>query len=90
MEPKMKFETINSSKITWTIYPSNEWDDSTAEYCADGDGLVTIKAKKCGCFVLFDEIEFLASFKTLPEALEAGQNWLANDYPEIFEEAQIS
>jgi hypothetical protein len=81
----MKLKTINSSKITWTIYPADSWEDFTESYCADGDGIVTIKAKKCGCFVLSDELEFLASFKTLSEALEGGQMWLANDYNEVFQ-----
>jgi hypothetical protein len=84
----MKLQTINSSKITWTIYPADTWEGYIEQYCADGDGIVTIKAMHCGCFVLSDEIEFLASFKTLTEALEGGQMWLANDYPWIFEEAQ--
>jgi hypothetical protein len=82
----MQFKTIDSSKITWTIYPADSWEDFTESYCADGDGLVTIKAKKCGCFVLSDELEFLKAFDTLAEALEGGQLWLANDYNEVYQE----
>jgi hypothetical protein len=84
----MKLKTINSSKITWTIYPGDSYEMFTEQYCADGDGIVTVKAMKCGCFILSDELEFLASFKTLTEALEGGQMWLANDYPWVFEESQ--
>ena len=84
----MKYETIDSSKITWTIYPADQWEDYTHSYCADGDGLIVIEAKRCGCFVLKQEIEFLASFKTLTEALEGGQMMLANDYNEIFKSAR--
>ena len=84
----MRLKTINSSKITWTIYPGDSYEMFTEQYCADGDGIVTVKAMKCGCFILSDELEFLASFKTLTEALEGGQMWLANDYPWVFEESQ--
>lgn len=84
----MKLQTIDSSKITWTIYPADSYELFSDQYCADGDGIVTVKAMKCGCFVLSDEIDFLASFKTLAEALEGGQSVLANDYPWVFEESQ--
>ena len=84
----MRLKTINSSKITWTIYPGDSYEMFIEQYCADGDGIVTVKAMKCGCFILSDELEFLASFKTLTEALEGGQMWLANDYPWVFEESQ--
>lgn len=80
----MKNDTVTSSKITWTIYHA-DWEDNAGWYCADGDGLIVVEAKRCGCFVLKQETEFLASFKTLAEALEGGQMMLANDYNEIFQ-----
>lgn len=82
----MHFDTIDSSKITWTAYPAEAWEDFTTEYCADGDGLVTIKALKKGGFVLSDELEVLKTFDVLADALEGGQMWLANDYNDVYQE----
>jgi hypothetical protein len=79
----MKLKTIDSSKITWTIYPADEY--SLESYCADGDGLVQIKSNKSGSFDLYDELELLANFTSLSAALEGGQMWLANDYNEVFQ-----
>ena len=84
----MKLKTIDSSKITWTIYPADEHDDFLESYCADGDGLVQVKQNKQGRFDLYDEMEQLASFDTLAQALEGGQMWLANDYNEVFQSAR--
>lgn len=84
----MKLQTINSSKITWTIYPADAHSDFLESYCADGDGLVQVKQTPTGRFELFDEMERLASFDTLAEALEGGQMWLANDYNEVFQSAR--
>jgi len=84
----MKLQTIDSSKITWTIYPADEDSDFLESYCADGDGLVQVKQNKQGGFDLYDEMEQLASFDTLAQALEGGQMWLANDYNEVFQSAR--
>lgn len=84
----MKLQTIDSSKIKWTIYPAEEHSEFLESYCADGDGLVQIKKNQSGRFELFDEMEQLASFDTLIEALEGGQMWLANDYNEVFQSAR--
>ena len=84
----MKLKTIDSSKITWTIYPADEDSDFLESYCADGDGLVQVKQNKQGRFDLYDEMEQLASFDTLAQALEGGQMWLANDYNEVFQSAR--
>lgn len=84
----MKLQTIDSSKITWTIYPADEDSDFLESYCADGDGLVQVKQNKQGRFDLYDEMEQLASFDTLAQALEGGQMWLANDYNEVFQSAR--
>ena len=84
----MQLQTIDSSKITWTIYPRDEDDSFLESYCADGDGLVQVKKNKQGRFELYDEMEQLASFDTLAEALEGGQMWLANDYNEVFQSAR--
>ena len=84
----MKLQTINSSKITWTIYPADDHSDFLQSYCADGDGLVQVKQTPTGRFELFDEMERLASFDTLAEALEGDQMWLANDYNEVFQSAR--
>ena len=84
----MRLSTIKSSKITWTIYLGDSWNDFTEQYCADGDGMVVVKTMRDGGFVLEDQGDVLASFDDVGTALEAAQDRLESDYPCVFEESQ--
>jgi hypothetical protein len=84
----MKLDTINSSKITWTIYPSDSWQDFTELYCADGDGMLTVQHMRDGSFIVDEQGEVLSHFDNLVDALEAAQAHLLVAYPCVFEESQ--
>lgn len=81
--------TVNSSKITWTIYQGSKYDDYVQEsYCADGDGILSVQKHKLGVYiVLRQEGQFEGAYASLEEALEVAQNCLEEDMPEVFEEA---
>jgi hypothetical protein len=84
----MRLKTINSSKITWTIYPSDSWQDFTAQYCADGDGMLTVKHMRDGSFIVDDQGEILSHFDNLTDALEVAQSHMLVAYPWVYEESQ--
>ena len=76
----MKLQTINSSRLTWTIHPSQHSDVSEV-YCADGDGLVSVSCD------FFGDLQGI--YATLEEALAKGEALLLEYYPEIYEEAMF-
>lgn len=83
--------TINSSKITWTIYQGSSYDDFIESYCADGDGLITIYKRLSGVYAIFDDMcsdKPAGIFETLEEALAKGEELLLKYYPEVFEECR--
>ena len=89
----MKLQTINSAKLTWTIYPS-QYSDVSEVYCADGDGLVSVNKRLSGVYcvtcyyVTCDFSEALQGiYATLEEALAKAEELLHEYYPEVYEEA---
>ena len=89
-----KIATIQSSKITWQVFPSNpETDGSDGlvnEYCADGDGIVVVLESVNGHFYLVDQLEDIADLGTDKSvALENAQNYLAATYNEIYQLAKF-
>jgi hypothetical protein len=85
----MKLQTINSAKLTWTIYPAQSWQDCIETYCADGDGLVEVHKRISG--VYYATCDFSEApegiYATLEEALTKGEELLLKHYPEVYEEA---
>lgn len=81
--------TVNSSKITWTIYQGSPHDDWTEVFCADGDGLVSIYKRRSEVYYstcdFSDEIQGI--YATLEEALKHGEALLLQHYPVVYEEA---
>lgn len=87
----MKLQTINSSKITWTIYQGSSYSDFVESYCADGDGLIAIHKRLSGDYAVFAEMtsdEPEGVFASLEEALAKGEELLLEHYPEIYEDAK--
>lgn len=89
----MKLQTINSSRLTWTIHPS-EYSDVSEIYCADGDGLVSVNKRLSGVYcvtcyyVTCDFSEAIQGiYASLEEALAKGEALLLEHYPEVYEEA---
>jgi hypothetical protein len=88
----MQIKTIDSSKLEWEIFPN---DEGGLTYCADGDGFVTLEQAAFDdgtpWWTLNDqgspvgEIGTFAETKTLAEALEIAQDYLAATYNEIFQ-----
>lgn len=81
----MKIKNINSSKLEWEVFQDF---DGNPVYCADGEGFVSIVELEKNCFSLDDQGSHVAEIngKTLLEALEIAQNYLATNYNAIFEE----
>ena len=89
----MKLQTINSSRLTWTIQPS-QYSDVSEIYCADGDGLVSVNKRLSGVYcvtcyyVTCDFSEAIQGiYATLEEALAKAEELLHEYYPEVYEEA---
>jgi hypothetical protein len=88
----MKLQTINSSKLTWTVHPS-QYSDVSEVYCADGDGLVSVNKRLSGVYYVtcdfsgdFSE-DLQGIYASLEEALAKGEALLLEYYPEVYEEA---
>ena len=84
----MKLQTINSSRLTWTIHPS-QYSDVSEVYCADGDGLVSVNKRLSGVYYVtcdfFGDLQGI--YESLEEALAKGEALLQEYYPEVYEEA---
>jgi hypothetical protein len=85
-------KTINSSKLTWTVIPS-QYSDVSEVYCADGDGLVSVNKRLSGVYYVtcdfsgdFSE-DLQGIYASLEEALAKGEELLLEYYPEVYEEA---
>jgi hypothetical protein len=85
----MKLQTINSSHLTWTIYPAASYEDCIESYCADGDGLVEIYKRLSGVYYAICHFSEAPEgiFATLEEALAKGEQLLHKHFPEVYEEA---
>lgn len=90
----MKIANIDSSLITWELFSINPESLDEDEvgysntYCADGDGMVEVRECFDGHFRLYEQGDLCATFDSLKDALEAGQNLLAASYHEVFEDAK--
>lgn len=92
----MQIKTIDSSKLEWEIFPTS---DTTVTYCADGDGFVTLEETLnefdgTPWWTLCDQGDPVGEIgvnepKTLAEALEIAQNYLAATYNGIFQEMRF-
>lgn len=88
----MKLSTIDSSKITWTIYPGDE-GSSIRTICADGDGIVTVEEHADNVYSLYDQNERIETWfgvetpEQLLAVLEFAQAHLQANYPEVYEDA---
>jgi len=58
-------------------------------YCADGDGIVAIENAD-GKFILYEQFEIIAEYKTLGEAIAMAERIIEEDYPSIWIENQLS
>jgi hypothetical protein len=81
--------TIESSLIVWSVYIG---DDHATIYCADGDGMVqVIRRRRDGDkYRVLDQLETVGTFGSLSDALEFGQDRLADFYPEVIEKRSIA
>jgi hypothetical protein len=74
--------TIESSLLVWSIFIS---DDHETIYCADGDGMVQVICRDGDAWHVLDQLETVGTFGSLFDALEFGQDRIAEFYPEVFE-----
>jgi hypothetical protein len=87
-----RLKTIDSSKITWTIYPGDE-GCSIRTFCADGDGIVTVEEHADNVYSLYDQNDRLQTWHGVetPEQilaiLEVAQAHLEANYSEVYESA---
>jgi hypothetical protein len=87
-----RFKTLDSSKITWTIYPGEE-GCSIRTFCADGDGMVTVEEHADNVYSLYDQNDRLQTWhgvetpEQLAAVLEVAQTYLQTNCPEVYESA---
>lgn len=80
-------QTIDSSKITWTIMQGSEHDDWITSYCADGDGILQV-VTFADRIELQDQLDVVKTWPVdadIAQVLEAAQSYLAATYHEIYE-----
>lgn len=85
----MKLKTIDSSKITWTVFPSMTREEPANIYCADGDGILQVVAY-ADRIELLDQLDVCNTWPAdadMGAVLEAAQAYLAATYHEIYEDA---
>ena len=86
----MKISTVQSSKLEWEVV---EHSDGSHSYCADGDGLVSIVEQRDSelWFSLDDQGSPVGEIhgKTLEEALEVAQGYLADNYAAVFQDMRF-
>ena len=86
----MKIANIQSSKLDWEVF---QHSDGSRTYCADGDGFVSLTEQRD--FELWFGLDEQGSpvgeihGKTLEEALEVAQNYLAANYNAIFQDMRL-
>lgn len=79
-------DTIDYAGMQWQVR-SHSWTPYAREYCADGDGIVTVCERLKGCFkgfLVFDQFDYAGKHDTLQAALDHATSILKNDYPAIF------
>jgi hypothetical protein len=87
-----RLKTIDSSKITWTIYPG-DLGCNVRSFCADGDGMVVVEEYADNVYALCDQNDRLQMWRDVvtPEQLaailEVAQAHLEANYPEVYESA---
>jgi hypothetical protein len=87
-----RLKTIDSSKITWTIYPG-DLGCNVRSFCADGDGIVVVEEYADNVYALCDQNDRVQVWRDVetPEqlaaVLEVAQAHLEANYPEIYEDA---
>jgi hypothetical protein len=87
-----RLKTIDSSRITWTIYPG-DLGCNVRSFCADGDGMVVVEEYADNVYALcdqFDRIQVWRDVSTtdrVAEILEIAQAHLEANYPEAYESA---
>lgn len=81
--------TIESSLIVWSVFIG---DDHETIYCADGDGMLQVVRRDGDAwqYRVLDQLETVGTFGSLSDALEFGQDRLAECYPEAFEKRSIT
>ena len=85
-------KTIDSSKITWTIYPG-DLGCNVRSFCADGDGMVVVEEYANNVYALYDQNERLELWRDVEtpdrvaKILEIAQAHLEANYPEVYEDA---
>ncbi len=83
--------TIDSSKITWVVMQSNgAYEDDATLYCTDGDGIVVV-ATYSDRIELTDQGDVCKTWPTdadIGAVLEEAQEYLHDNYLEIFETAE--
>jgi len=85
-------QTVNSSKITWSVIEPDAHDFYQAIYCADGDGILEL-VDYGDHYMLRDQLDIVKVWPKfddaeLSERLEDAQNYLAATYNEIFQGAR--
>lgn len=89
----MKFQTIDSSLVTWYIMEGDKHDDYKRTYCTDGDGILQLIERLDGSFELVDQLDIVKTWHDVDGEeeflliLEEVQKYLAATYHEIFENA---
>jgi hypothetical protein len=88
--PRLK--TVDSSRITWTIYPG-DLGCNVRSFCADGDGMVVVEEYADNVYALCDQFDRIqvwrdvATTDRVNEILEIAQAHLEANYPEVYEAA---
>ena len=87
-----RLKTIDSSKITWTIYPG-DLGCNVRSFCADGDGRGVVEEYADNVYALCDQNDRVQVWRDVetPEqlaaVLEVAQAHLEANYPEVYESA---
>jgi hypothetical protein len=84
-----QLKTIDSSKITWTVFPSTTREEPAAIYCADGDGILQVVAY-ADRIELLDQLDVCNTWSAgadIAAVLEVAQAYLEANYAEIYEDA---
>ena len=90
----MQLQTVNSSKVTWSVIGAYEGDGSIRSFCADGDGIVQLLELSNKTYSLVDQCETVKTWNNVHSEeevmllLEQAQNYLAATYHEIYEDCR--
>ena len=90
----MQLQTVNSSKVVWSVIGAYEGDGSLRSFCADGDGIVQLLELPNNTYSLVDQCETIKTWTNVHSEeevmllLEQAQNYLAATYHEIYEDCR--